>query len=76
MANLTYKPAVPPKRPFKVGDNIQVLDSQHIVVGRQKIVEVGRKLVRTECGRQWTVDGRRWDSERAWPFPSIRLARR
>lgn len=74
MADLTYKPPLKPKRPFKTGDVVEVIDRDHKVIGTQKIVSVGLQLAKTECGRKWRLDGWRWADKKAWPFPSIRHA--
>jgi len=76
MADLIYHVPDPPKRPFKKGDAVIVVDSGGKSVGRQTIANTTAKTVTTDCGRQWTADGWRWDSERRWPFPTIKHARR
>lgn len=73
MDTLTYKPAKRTKRPFKVGDTVEVIDRDHKVIGTQKIVSVGLQLAKTKCGRRWRIyDGARWADGKAWLFPSIR----
>lgn len=74
MADLTYKEPVPPPRPFKRGDMVEVLDRDHTVLSQQRVREATKNYVTTECGRIWTQGG--WwvgEDDRAWPFPSIRL---
>lgn len=67
MADLTYKVPEPPPRPFRPGDTIEVLDREFKIIGKQKVVMASARI--------WRQDGYRLDDDnRAWPFPSIRLA--
>jgi hypothetical protein len=75
MTDFLYKPHVPPKRPFRRGDLVELMDSQGDVVGTKKIVRVQAITVRTDCGRTYMKDGRWYSDRRAWPFPWIRLRR-
>jgi hypothetical protein len=76
MTDLTYKVPVPPSRPFKPGDAVEVLDRDHKVIGRQKVVMASGRICKTECGRIWAQDGWRIDDDDIRrPFPSIRLAK-
>lgn len=75
MADFTYKPHVPPKRPFRVGDIVQLVDSQGGSVGDPKrIVRIQATTVKTDCGRTYMKDGRWYSDRRPWPFPWIRLS--
>lgn len=74
MINLTYKIPIPPPRQFRPGDIVEVLDRDHRVLSRQKVVIASGRMCITECGRVWAQDGWRIDSENVRrPFPSIRL---
>lgn len=72
--DLTYIPPKAPPRPFAKGDTVEVLDRNHRVLSRQLVVRAGPKVVRTGCERRWTQKGEWLGEDRAWPFPSIRLA--
>lgn len=73
VADFTYKPSKPPKRPFRKGDVVELIDSQGGVVGTKTIVRIQATTVKTACGRTYTKDGRWYSDRRAWPFPWIRL---
>lgn len=74
MADLTYHVPDPPARPFKKGDAVAIVDREGNDIGRQTVTAAGKRIVTTDCGRQWTQNCWRWDGEREWPFPSIRHA--
>lgn len=69
----TYKVFDPPHRPFRVGDEVIVLDREGMNLGRQKIVLASGRIAGTECGRIWRQKDGYWigDENRAWPFPTI-----
>jgi hypothetical protein len=68
----TYKMPPPIMRPFQRGEMVNVRDSQLEVIGVQKVVRAGKRVVRTDCGRSWEATSGWWIGEfQAWPFPSI-----
>ena len=75
--NLTYIPADELGQLHK-GDSVEMMDREMRVIGTLRIVHVGKRHVRTDCGRRWTIEYGEWISEFAgskpikWPFPSIR----
>lgn len=73
MDKLTYKPTIN-TRPFCVGETVLTLDRNGEEMERQKVVRVGPRRVRTDCGRSWSADGH-WAAGNAasdvYPFPSI-----
>ena len=73
LSEVLYIPAAPPARPFVVGDVVEVLDRLHKVLNEETIKSVGKRAVKTACGRSWTANGEWFDGRRSWPFPSIRL---
>lgn len=77
MSNLTYIPPIPPSRPFKVGDVVEVMSRNHDVLSTQTIAQVleGPGTVCTKDGRTWALDGRARDGQQGatYPFPWIRL---
>jgi len=76
MGDLIYKEPERPLRPFRPGDTIEVLDREHLVIGRQKVVMASGRICKTECGRIWRQDGWRIDNDDIpRPFPWIRHAR-
>lgn len=74
MADLTYHVPDAPARPFKKGDVVVTVDREGKDMDRRIVTSAGKRIVKTDCGRQWTQDGWRWDGERTWPFPTIRHA--
>lgn len=75
MADFTYKPHVPPPRPFAKGDIVEVIDSQGFNCGAVKVIYAGKKLVRVSGGRSYLQSDGRWFVDgRSWPFPWIRLS--
>lgn len=76
MTDLTYKTPETPHRPFAVGDVVDVLDRNHAVISQQRVVLASGRIVGTECGRLWKQNGWWMGEDQAWPFPSIRHARR
>lgn len=74
MADMTYEVPETPERPFKPGDIVEVLNSNHKVIAITGVVKAGPRRVKTTCGRSWTQSG--WwaaDQVRLYSFPSIRL---
>ena len=77
MSDFNYEPASH-LGPLNVGDAVEVLNSQGVVVGNQKVRRVGSLVITTTCGRIWTRSHGEWVSELqgrrpvSWPFPSIR----
>lgn len=69
---LTYIPTEVPAAAFKVGDQVEVLDRNHKVIGEQTIKAVLKTRVKTNCGRAWTKEGEWFDGQCSYPFPSIR----
>ncbi|MGF6440197.1 hypothetical protein [Paraburkholderia youngii] len=69
---LAYIPTPAPATPFAVGETVEVLDREHVVLSVQTIKKVTRKKVKTDCGREWMLDGEWFDGESSYPFPSIR----
>jgi hypothetical protein len=74
MTDFTYQPNIAPKRPFRRGDVVELVDSQGFVCGTKKIVRIQATTVKTDCGRTYMKDGRWYSDRRPWPFPWIRLA--
>jgi hypothetical protein len=64
------------RRPFKRGDIVETCHSDLSKMGTQKVVYAGKKIVRTDDGRRWRASDGWYVGWRAWPFPSIRLAKR
>jgi hypothetical protein len=73
MSDLKYIPANPPSRPFRIGDDVQVLDRRHKVLGTRRVTKSFGGGVMTDCGRRWTKSGKWIGEDGALPFPSIRL---
>jgi hypothetical protein len=75
MSTLEYTPSLPPPRPFKPGDVVDVMNRDHKVVGMQVIASIdeGRGLIETRDGRQWMPDGRWSDGLVGYDFPWIRF---
>ncbi len=77
MENLEYEPAEKLVS-LKMGDIVEVIDSRGAMVGRTSVQRVGKLVVTTTCGRNWTKEYGEWVSEIqdkkpiSWPFPSIR----
>jgi hypothetical protein len=75
MVDFNYKEHEPPPRPFKVGDVVELIDSQGTACGTMNVSRAGPKIVRVKDGRRYVHGDGRWFSDgRAWPFPWIRLS--
>lgn len=77
MKDFTYDPA--PELPaLSVGDMVGIYDSQGYLMGMVRVVKLSKRYVKTECGRQWTIDFGEWiacfhgNKPESYPFPSIR----
>jgi hypothetical protein len=77
MSDLTYIPSEPLGE-VATGDAIEVIDRNGTVIGESVIEHVGKRHVRTACGRRWTLTDGEFISEfnggkaRCYPFPWIR----
>lgn len=77
MADLTYV-VPPPLRPLTAGDKVQVCDRDGRAYAVETITHVGKRHVRTKCGRRWRIADGWWIGEWrgakavAYPFPFVR----
>jgi len=77
MSVLTYQPS-PELGEVKVGDMVSTHDSQGFLMEMVRVTKVAKRYIKTECGRQWTVDYGEWiacfhgNKPESYPFPSIR----
>jgi len=77
MTTLTYEPS-PELKPLDVGDMVGTYDSQGKLMEMVRVTKVAKRYIKTECGRQWTVDYGEWiacfhgNQPESYPFPSIR----
>lgn len=73
---MTYKEPVKPKRPFRRGDAVQVMNRDHTVCGGPYMVKsVTKKVATIEDGRKYQQANGYWIGENgAWPFPWLRHA--
>lgn len=78
MSEYTYIPS-DETGPFKVGDAVQIHDSRQALSGPYlRIVHVGKRHVKTDCGRMWSIDKGEWIAEfrggrpEVYPFPWIK----
>ena len=79
MSDLMYTPQ-DPLEPVAVGDFVQVMSRNMDILSTERVVHVGKRHVRTACGRRWTItEGEfigliRGSRIVSYPFPSIRKA--
>lgn len=74
---LTYKVPKPIKSPFTTGEIVEVCDRDLHTMSFVKIKRVGKKVVRLVDDRTFRASDGWWIGHtRAWPFPSIRHARK
>lgn len=77
MGVLTYKPSSELGE-VQVGDMVSVHDSQGYLMEMVRVTKVAKRYIKTECGRQWTVDYGEWiacfhgNKPESYPFPNIR----
>lgn len=76
MNELFYKPS--PELPtLYVGDMVGTYDRDGYLMEMVRVTKVAKRYVKTECGRQWTVDYGEWiacfhgNKPESYPFPSI-----
>lgn len=75
MTDLFYKPS-PELTEINVGDMVGTYDREGRLM--EMVTKVAKRYVKTECGRQWTVDFGEWiacfhgNKPESYPFPSIR----
>lgn len=77
MQTMTYQPS--PELPtLSVGDMVGTYDREGHLMEMVRVVKLGKRYVKTECGRQWTIDFGEWiacfhgNKPESYPFPSIR----
>lgn len=76
-AILYYTVPKPIRRPFVRGEIVETCDRDLSTMGTQRVVYAGKRIVRTACGRRWCAKTGWWMGEhRAYPFPSIRHAKK
>ncbi len=77
MTTLTYEPS-PELKPLNVGDMVGTYDRNGYLMEMVRVTKVAKRYIKTECGRQWTVDFGEWiacfhgNKPESYPFPSIR----
>jgi len=71
---MTYLTPTKPKKRFKRGDAVQVMNGDHSVCGdNHRVVRAGKKVVRIEDGRRYRASDGWWiGSNGIWPFPWLR----
>lgn len=72
---VSYKIPKHIRYPFVVGEIVEVCDRQLKVMGEQRVVYAGKRIVRTDCGRAWRATTGWFVGSAPWPFPSIRHKR-
>lgn len=76
MTDLFYKPS-PELAEIKVGDMVGTYDREGRLMEMVRVIKVAKRYVKTECGRQWTIDFGEWiacfhgNKPESYPFPSI-----
>lgn len=77
MTTLSYQPS-PELKPLSVGDMVGVYDREGNLMEMVRVTKIAKRYIKTECGRQWTVDFGEWiawfrgNKPISYPFPSIR----
>ena len=77
MSELTYKPSESLPN-LRIGDLVEILDRKGEVIDTKKVTKIAKRYIKTECGRQWTIDFGEWiaafhgNKPESYPFPSIR----
>ena len=73
---MTYIEPTKPKRPFKSGDRVEVMNADHTVCSNGHWVTYGgKKVVRIEDSRRFRASDGWWiGSNGVWPFPWLRHA--
>ena len=70
---LIYKVPATITRPFRRGDLVEVCDRDLVAMSTQRVVYVGKRIVRLDCRRRFRSSDGWWVGENGiWPFPSIR----
>jgi hypothetical protein len=73
---LTYVVPTNPRRAFKRGDIVDVMDRECKRMSSQRVTFARKNFIVTECGRHWNQDGWWIGENGTWPFPWIKHSRR